>query len=534
MATGGTVVRMTNPYDRVPNPAAPQQPPAQPSGAWQWQPPRRPEGDAHPAPRDAGASAPHADASAPRPDASAPQPAASAPWQASSTPHAGLGAPTPAPGGYGQHHDPRAGAFAEPSRAFATASTVPLGAAAGHGGPGAPWQPAGGPGEPPRRRRAGLAVGGLAAAVLLGGAAGFGGGALFAAQNPQQPSTASGQTVQGETVADPQTIADVAATAGDSVVTVQASSQQGSGEGSGVVIAAGGYIVTNNHVVTLDGATANANVTVQTSDGRLLQAEVVGTDPTVDLAVLKVDAELPVITFASSDDVRVGDTAIAIGAPLGLSNSVTDGIVSAVDRGLQIASSEAPSGDQQQSQQSPFGFWQPDGTQAAQEDISIPVVQTDASINPGNSGGALLNASGQLIGVNVAIASMGSSQGSGSSGSIGIGFAIEASLVQRVVQEIIDTGAASHGLLGASVSDVTDASVGTVGAQIQELSSGGAAEAAGLRAGDVITAVDGASVTNAVDATAQVRAHAGGTAVTITYVRDGQEAEAEATLGTLE
>ncbi|GGN81699.1 hypothetical protein GCM10010968_10730 [Agrococcus terreus] len=552
MATSGTVLRMTNPYDRVPNPAAPQQPPAQPAGAWQWQPPRRPEGDAHLAPRDAGPSAPHADASAPQPGASAPQPAASAPrpgastpapggsaagghaaWQAPSTPHAGPGSSTPAPGPYGQHHDPRTGAFGESSRAFATASTVPLGAA-GHGGPGAPWQPAGGSGEPPRRRRAGLAAGALAAAVLLGGAAGFGGGALFAAQNPQQPSTASGQTVQGETVADPQTIADVAATAGGSVVTVQAASQQGSGEGSGVVIAAGGYIVTNNHVVTLDGATANANVTVQTSDGRLLQAEVVGTDPTVDLAVLKVDAELPVVTFASSDDVRVGDTAIAIGAPLGLSNSVTDGIVSAVDRGLQVASSEAPSGDQQQSQQSPFGFWQPDGTQAAQEDISIPVVQTDASINPGNSGGALLNASGQLIGVNVAIASMGSSQGSGSSGSIGIGFAIEASLVQRVVQEIIDTGAASHGLLGASVSDVTDASVGTVGAQIQELSAGGAAEAAGLRAGDVITAVDGAPVTNAVDATAQVRAHAGGTAVTITYVRDGQEAEAEATLGTLE
>ncbi|XKE65651.1 PDZ domain-containing protein [Agrococcus terreus] len=102
------------------------------------------------------------------------------------------------------------------------------------------------------------------------------------------------------------------------------------------------------------------------------------------------------------------------------------------------------------------------------------------------------------------------------------------------MQEIIDTGAASHGLLGASVRDVTDASVGTVGAQIQELSPGGAAEAAGLRAGDVITAVDGAPVTNAVDATAQVRAHAGGTAVTITYVRDGQEGEAEATLGTLE
>jgi putative serine protease PepD len=228
--------------------------------------------------------------------------------------------------------------------------------------------------------------------------------------------------------------------------------------------------------------------------------------------------------------VRVGDTAIAIGAPLGLSNSVTDGIVSAVDRGLRIAGSAAPEGDEQQSEQSPFGFWQENGAQAAQEAISIPVVQTDASINPGNSGGALLNASGQLVGVNVAIASMGQGE---SAGSIGIGFAIESSLVQRVVEELIGSGEATHGLLGATVSDVTDASVGTVGAQIRELSEGGAAEAAGLRPGDVITAVDGAPVTNAIDATAQVRAHAAGATVTVAYQRDGQEAEAEVTLGGL-
>ena len=144
-------------------------------------------------------------------------------------------------------------------------------------------------------------------------------------------------------------------------------------------------------------------------------------------------------------------------------------------------------------------------------------MQTDASINPGNSGGALLNAAGQLVGVNVAIASMGSES---SSGSIGIGFAIESSLVQRVVDEIIADGTASHGLLGASVSDVTDASVGTVGALIRETVEGGAAAAAGLQAGDVVTAIDGQPVTGATDATAQVRAHAGGETVTVTYLRD--------------
>lgn len=392
--------------------------------------------------------------------------------------------------------------------------------------PGAQVAPA-----PATPRRTGMIVASLIAAALLGGVAGFGGGALAGTQLPPQaqtqPADAGGT---GGEAADPGTIADVAAAAGPSVVTVQASSRAGSGEGSGVAVAAGGYIVTNNHVVTLDGQTADASITVETSDGRLLAAEIVGTDPVVDLAVIKVEAELPVVTFASSDDVRVGDTAIAIGAPLGLSNSVTDGIVSAVDRGLRIAGSAAPEGDEQESEQSPFGFWQEDGAQAAQESISVPVVQTDASINPGNSGGALLSSSGQLLGVNVAIASMGQGE---TAGSIGIGFAIESSLVQRVVEELIASGEASHGLLGATVSDVTDASIGTVGAQIRELSAGGAAEAAGLQPGDVIVAVEGAPVTNAIDATAQVRSHAAGTEVTIAYRRDGREAEAAVTLGRL-
>lgn len=467
MDCAGTIETMTNPYDRVPNPAGPQH--QQHPQQWQgWQPPASTQG------------------------ASVPQPP--------------------------RFEQPRAGDARDPQlRDQPTLAYGPV----GQPQPATPAKP---------RRRAGLVVTSLVAAALLGGAAGFGGGALAVSQQQPQTQSAPGADATGETVSDPETIADIAAAAGPSVVTVQASSSSGSGEGSGVAVAAGGYIVTNNHVVTLDGQAADATITVETSDGRLLAAEIVGTDPVVDLAVIKVDAELPVITFAASDDVRVGDTAIAIGAPLGLSNSVTDGIVSAVDRGLRIASSAAPS-EEDQSQQQPFGFWQPDGTQAAQQDISIPVVQTDASINPGNSGGALLNAAGQLVGVNVAIASMG--QSSGSSGSIGIGFAIEANLVQRVVDEIIADGSASHGLLGASVSDVTDASVGTVGALVRETTEGGAAAAAGLQAGDVITEIEGQPVTGATDATAQVRAHAAGDTVSVTYLRDGQEAEAEVTLGEL-
>ncbi|MGC5077663.1 trypsin-like peptidase domain-containing protein [Agrococcus sp. DT81.2] len=473
---------MTNPYDRVPNPVGRQQPQQPANSGHGWQPWQQPSS----------------------PAASAPQP------------------PSYERPGFEQRGFGQQPSFEQAGSDQRTADQPTL----AYGAFGEPQTAA--PAKP--RRRGGLIATSLVAAALLGGAAGFGGGALALSQQQPQTQSAPGASSTGETVTNPETIVDVAAAAGPSVVTVQASSSTGSGEGSGVAVAAGGYIVTNNHVVTLDGQAADATITVETSDGRLLAAEIVGTDPVVDLAVIRVDAELPVITFAASDDVRVGDTAIAIGAPLGLSNSVTDGIVSAVDRGLRIASSAAPS-EEDQSQQQPFGFWQPDGTQAAQQDISIPVVQTDASINPGNSGGALLNASGELVGVNVAIASMG--EGS-ASGSIGIGFAIEASLVQRVVDEIIADGTASHGLLGASVSDVTDASVGSVGALVRETTEGGAAAAAGLQAGDVITDIEGQPVTGATDATAQVRAHAGGDTVTVTYLRDGQEAEVDVTLGALE
>lgn len=493
-----TLVVMTNPYDSVPNPM-------------QGQPQQQPYQQPYPQPGQQPA--------AQQPGVQPPRPYQQH-WQAPSTPQFSAPATSqpPAPHQQPMHPAQAAGQGGGSGTAFGGTQTL---------------EP-----EKPRRRTGLIVTSVVVGACLLGGAAGFGGSLL--ALNQQQPQTQSAPTDDGaddgssaEAASDPGTVSDVAAAAGPSVVTVQAVSQNGSGEGSGVAVAEGGYIVTNNHVVTLDGQTSDARITVETSDGRLLAAEVVGTDPIVDLAVIKVEADLPVITFASSDEVRVGDTAIAIGAPLGLSNSVTDGIVSATDRGLRIASSAAPEGeDQQQSQQSPFGFWQEDGAQGAQEEISIPVVQTDASINPGNSGGALLNASGQLLGVNVAIASMGSSS-SESAGSIGIGFAIEASLVQRVVEEIISTGEASHGLLGATVSDVTDASIGSVGAQVQELSDGGAAASAGMQAGDVITQINGQPVTGAVDATAQVRSHAAGSDVTVTYLRDGQEAEAQVTLGAL-
>ncbi|SDH91254.1 S1C family serine protease [Agrococcus jejuensis] len=492
------------------------------------------------APQQASPQAAQPAASAPQaqPGPSVPQapqvPQVPNPWQQSAT------APQPQAQGHVPNPAAQAHATVQQPAWQQPASTpfgphAPQGAHAGSAFAQAPGTGASAPVKPRRRRRpiAALALAGLLGGTVLGGAAGATAATLVAQHGGSSTSAASDVTITGASATDPQTIADVAQTASQSVVTVEAVSSAGSGTGSGVVVGDGGIIVTNNHVVTLDGAASDATITVETSDGQLLEATVVGTDPTVDLAVLRVDADLPVITFVDSDSVSVGDTAIAIGAPLGLSNSVTDGIVSAVDRGLQISPSATQDDSSAQSQQSPFGFWSQGGAQAAQETISIPVIQTDASINPGNSGGALLNAAGQLMGVNVAIASMSSSDSSSQAGSIGIGFAIEASLVQRVVDEIVSTGTATHGLLGASVGDVTDASVGHTGAQLADITADGAAAAAGLQSGDVVTAVDGTPVTSATDLTAQIRAEAGGASVTLTILRGGSEQDVDVTLGTL-
>ena len=336
------------------------------------------------------------------------------------------------------------------------------------------------------------------------------GGAVFGGVAGGQVATmvADGQQDARSTVQEPSALpasstAQVAEATADSVVTISVTTPQASGSGSGVVVADGGYIVTNNHVVSLDGQAEAAQITVETTDGQLLQAELVGTDPAVDLAVLKVDADLPPVSFADGAP-SVGDEAIAIGAPLGLSNTVTDGIISATDRGIRLS-----------------------------QDVTVPVMQTDAPINPGNSGGALLNGNGELVGVNVAIADVNLSQNDGASGSIGIGFAIEGQLVERVVNEIIEHGEASHGLLGATVSDQTDARAGVVGAAIQEIAESGPAAEAGLRPGDVITAVDDSPVTDAADLTARIRAYPAGEEVTLKFVRDGREAETAVTLGEL-
>jgi putative serine protease PepD len=390
----------------------------------------------------------------------------------------------------------------------------------------------------------------LAIGALVGGVSGAG-VAYFALANNGSGNTQAQTIPANITVNDPDnatTVTAVAASAGASVVTISAAGTDASGTGSGVLISKDGYILTNTHVVTLEGATADAKVSVRMSDGRLFDATIVGTDPIVDLAVIKIDGvtDLKPIEFADSGALNVGDTAIAIGAPLGLNNTVTNGIVSALNRSITIASSAVPEGTEGEeapddSGDNPFDFWQFDtpgqnSTQSnASSTISLSVIQTDAAINPGNSGGALLDSTGKLIGINVAIASAGDS--SGASGNIGVGFAVPANLAKRVADEIIANGSATHGLLGASVLDVTEdadiADSAVVGASVKEIVPGGAAEAAGLKVGDVITGIDGLPITGKTDLTAQVRSHAGGSEATVTYVRNGKTSTADVTLGTL-
>lgn len=402
--------------------------------------------------------------------------------------------------------------------------------------------PVAAPDVPRQRSSAGVLVAVAAVAALVGGASGAGIAAWAVASNTDSNPT-GGADPQTITVNDPDdvnVVNAVAAKAGPSVVTISVSSQSSGGSGSGVIISSDGYVLTNNHVVTLDGASNNGTIEVTTADGRIYAAEIVGTDPTVDLAVIKlVDASgLTPIEFGDVDALDVGDRAVAIGAPLGLANTVTDGIVSVLNRSIQIASSAVPddgTDDEGDGGQNPFNFdipGQPSNPGAGS--ISVPVIQTDASINPGNSGGALVNDSGELIGVVVAIATAG---GGGSSGSIGVGFAIPADLAQRVADELIETGTATHGLLGASVRDASSADGSIVGAVIAEENSivpGGAAEDAGLQPGDIITELDGVTITGSVDLTAQVRLHPAGADAELVYVRDGEEHTVTVTLGSFE
>ena len=308
-----------------------------------------------------------------------------------------------------------------------------------------------------------------------------------------------------------------AAAATPSVVAITVGSgDEPSGQGSGVILDADGNIVTNNHVVA--GA---SRVQVTLSNNKSYDAKVVGKDPSTDLAVIKINGvkDLKPIKMADDSKLVVGQSAMAVGNPLGLSGTVTTGIVSALDRPVTTKEG-SDSGDSSSS-----------------EPVVTNAIQTSAAINPGNSGGALVNGSGELIGINSSIASLSDGiSGSGQSGNIGIGFAIPTSVVKNITNQLIKNGKATHALLGvaASTSQVDQGGAALASAKVQSVSDGGAAEKAGVKEGDQITNIDGEPVTSSNALVGQVRARTPGSKVKLTLVRDGKSQDVTVTLGSKE
>ena len=301
----------------------------------------------------------------------------------------------------------------------------------------------------------------------------------------------------------------VASEVSGSVVSIQAALSDGTAKGSGAIVSAKGYIVTNNHVIS--GA---QQIQVTLSNGQMYTAQVVGTDTTTDLAVIKLDnppSDLKAVEFADSDKLAVGEDVMAIGNPLGYDDTATTGIVSALNRPVTV-------------------------TDDSGSDIVTNAVQIDAAINPGNSGGPTFNAAGQVIGINSSIASTATS--SDSAGSIGIGFAIPSNLVKRVANEIIKDGKVKHVALGVTITTGTVEADGvtragakvTAGTSGSAVVSGSPADKAGLKVGDVIVAYDGNAVSSTYSLLGYVRASALNDKVTLTIVRGGKTMDVEVTL----
>ncbi|MGN8048491.1 S1C family serine protease [Curtobacterium sp. 22159] len=366
-------------------------------------------------------------------------------------------------------------------------------------------RPRGRPTSGSRRDGAGwwtAVVGGVVVVVAVGALAGWvgattGGGAR---------SGTGGATVGRAAACD---AAQVARRVLPSVVTIEVGGDGGDGgSGSGEVIDGSGIVLTNDHVVA---AGADGTVTVRLDDGTELDAAVVGRDPRTDLAVLRTHGgrRLPALPWGSSDGLVVGEPVVALGAPLGLSGTVTTGVVSALGRDVPV-----PTGD---------------GTGST---VLTGSIQTDASINPGNSGGALVDCSGHLVGINTAIATVPGA-GGGSSGSVGIGFAVPAAVARPVAEALLRDGRVAHPTVGISTAPVAlhqaDGSV-AVGLQLTAVAAGGPADRAGLRPGDVVTGVEDVGSLHP-DTIAHLEATRDvGDVVRVTYRRDGAEHEARIAL----
>ena len=371
-----------------------------------------------------------------------------------------------------------------------------------------PPTPPANPRPPVGRLRAGTVVWVLLSALVLGGGAGLGGAWAYdewIAPAPHiavaEPPARNGEGIALSEENSGPTVASVAAAVMPSVVSIEA---QENGvpvsTGSGFVIREDGYLLTNTHVV--DGAD---NIVVVMADGSEHAAELVGSTVEYDLAVLRIaQTNLPPMVFADSDQVLVGDATIAVGSPLGLEGTVTTGIISALHRPVTAGDPSGPA--------------------------YIDAIQTDAAINPGNSGGPLLNAVGEVIGVNSAIAALPGASRNGGAGSVGLGFAIPSNQAQRTADQLIETGVATYPVVGVQL----DWRYSGEGVMVVDDDNGvvvdGPAYNAGVRPGDVITAIDGRPITQVDELVVQIRAKAVGEDVVLTVQRDGQEQEVTVTL----
>lgn len=405
----------------------------------------------------------------------------------------------------------------------------------GFGGPTPPRAGGNGADRPrPRPGWAALVLATAASAVLASGLT-LGAVRVF---EPAAPAASISAPASSGTQATPPVASDgtldwtkVASAVSPSVVSIMVSGNGVSGSGSGVVLDTDGHILTNNHVASAGGS--GETLQVGLSDGRVFDnIKVIGLDPATDLAVLQIvnpPKDLVPATLGDSSKVVAGQPVMAVGNPLGLNDTVTTGIVSAVDRPVSTSVSDQPQ------QADPFGqnpFGQQQQQQQSSPDVVTNAIQTDAAVNPGNSGGALVDVSGSVIGIPSSIASM--SSGSSGAGSIGLGFAIPSNEAKRIADELISTGKASHAWLGVSLTDGSGTADGATrnGAQLAQIVPGTPAAEAGLQQGEIVVKVDGETVTSAESLTAQIRERAPGDKVTLSVIRGGAVQDVSVTLAT--
>ncbi len=348
----------------------------------------------------------------------------------------------------------------------------------------------------PKRSRGGLLFAGAVVLSVISAAVGGAVGVTMSSPHSRISTMTTANNGTAPTRVQPGSVEEVAAKVVPSVVKLETRLGRATAEGSGIVLDPDGLILTNNHVVSVPGAgpdgLSGAETTATFNDGRIASFTIVGADPMSDIAVIRAKhmSGLTAITIGSSADLRVGQSVVAVGSPLGLESTVTAGIISALNRPVSTV------GD------------------ADNQNTVLDAIQTDAAINPGNSGGALVNMNGELIGVNSAIATLGDSAGpDAKAGSIGLGFAIPVDQAKRIADQLIATGKASHASLGVRVT--SDAN--THGARVVEVVNGGPAASAGLPSGAVVTKLDDRVIDSADALVAAVRSKAPGDTVTLTY-----------------